>query len=318
MSVIEVGERIGRRRSGVRADGSAWYKRVYYVRTDNDADGGVTIRHAPGIPLRYTGYSTDTEMDLSALVRTLQERQLASSRRDWEVDVGYDSKRSQEENNENPLFWLPKVGFRPESYTVPVPGEIKQGTVNSTASHYEGAILTAAGDPIENATMEVWRPTLTILRNEVTFNAAMAIDFENAVNIDPYFGASPRQARLLEMSTPGRAKATVSGTDVYYYPITYRIVFKRETHDMIFLNAGPHYLTLSSTDPATKVMPFKDQEGHPCKGLLAANGTALDSSTEPDWIPRPAPTGSFTPTYIRKRRRKERHFSLLNLPNSMP
>jgi hypothetical protein len=314
MSVIKVGERIGKRRSGEREDGSRWYKRVFYVRTDHDADSGLIVRSAAGVPQRHTLYYTQTEQDTGAYVRTHQERQLKSSRRDWEVDVHYDSKQPDDQTDADPLLWQPKVAFRPEAYTVPVPGEIVQGTVNSTGSPFAGAILNAAGDPIENATMEVWRPTLVIMRNELMFYPALAVDFENAVNIDPFFGAWPRQARLLEMSTPGRAKAKVNKVDVFYYPVTYRIVFKRETHDMIFLNAGPHYLTAPASSTASELAAFKDREGHPAKGLLAADGTALDTRNPP----RPTPAGSFTPTFIRKRRRKERYFSLLNLPNSMP
>jgi len=308
MSVIgNAHERIGRRSGGERDDGSRWYSRVYFVETDSDSDGVDTVLAAAGLPHRYYHYSTDSETNLTAVVTERVPSQIEGSKRDWEVDVRYDSKRdpSGTQNDENPLLWAPEISYDSDAFQAPAVGTLIEGVVDEGDNPYSGALLTSAGEAYDPPPlMDVNRPVLEIVRNEESFDPAIPVEYENAVNKDYFFGHQPRQAKIKSITTSGRRRATVNDVEVWYYPIRYIIQFKRETWDFELLDQGTVYWE------GGKLKHFTTAEGFARVGLLGPVNAASSSTGG-------ALGAGLDPNYMRYRVYKEKIFATLNLPQSM-
>jgi hypothetical protein len=295
-------ERLDRREGGIREDGNKWYRRVYLVEVDDKGDGALTVLTATGLPQQFYSYTTDNEVDVDAIVRSLEPRQLSGHWKYWEVEVNYDTELTTSNPNreQNPLLWEPRVYSTTQTVQVPVIGTLKAGQQDPEDPQYNEAIEDSAGNPFDPQPMvDDAMHGIVIERNEVSFNNPLAIEYTNAVNEDPWAGAAPRQARIVQFTTTGRTSVNVDGNMVYYYPVRYVILYKRETWDVVGLDQGPKYWTGGSKNSGKEV-PFLDDKDMPKIGKLNGSGGANAAAAADQWV--------------RKRHYKEKIFGLLNLP----
>lgn len=294
-------ERLDRREGGVRADGNRWYRRTYLVKVTAKGDGPLTVLTASGLPQPYYSYATETETDIDAIVRSREPRQVSGTWDLYDVDVSYDTEltESNPDRQENPLLWVPRIYSTTQIMRVPVIGTLKPGTLDPEDVQYNEAIEDSAGTEFDPQPMvDDARHGIVIERNEVFYNNPMAIEYTNSVNEEPWAGAYPRQARLVEFTTSGRTSTTVNNNTVYYYPVRYVILYKRETWDLVTLDIGPKYW-----DPGPKgtgKLKVRVVDGHPQLVKLDGSGRKLGSSADDEWV--------------RTRHYKEKNFGLLNLP----
>ena len=305
--ILRASERKDRRRGQIGPDGHRTRQRTWFVETDELA-GSNQVETAIGIPQRYTGYVTETETDLETVVISITSKQLRKSDLLWEVDVKYSSNLfDRDPEHEDPRLRFPKMSMVSEVLQVPVVGTLKQGVpiTPEETDIYQDPILNSAGDPYSpQPLVDESRPVVTIVRNEATYSPSLAIVYQDAVNNDNYLGAEPRQLKMESITTPGRQTAVVGGVEETYYPVTYRMIFRREGWDLRNLDIGARGTTFGSTTGTIKA--FVDAEsGIPELRKLDGAGGALST------------TASSTEFVYRKDRHyREEPYVNLNLPNT--
>ncbi len=83
---------------------------MFRVVTDSPLVDGLNARDAPGVPLVFDVYSTDTGYDSDALVQSKEAREMPDNPFLWEVDVHYssdttDPTQGEEEPTDRPALY---------------------------------------------------------------------------------------------------------------------------------------------------------------------------------------------------------------------
>lgn len=298
MAVVSVGEMIGAREKSTRDNGDREYRRKFRVICDSQQDDGHVVASNINIPQRWTPYTTPTHFDQKALCRSVTARQ-TSDARIWEVECTYSTAQTQEEEDEqdDPLQEPPDISVSFETMQVPIIGTTSSSVVSTTAPgvKFIGRIGNTLGVIYDPPPMDdESRPIVTIARNEPSFNMLRAIDYQDAVNSDAFFGAEPRQIKM--RSITGEFQVS-KGTA--YWRITYVLAFKRETWDKRLLNQGPFYSKVANSTASSDYVAF-EEGGRPYWGALKEDGTKVTADTD---------------AYYRQYRcKKELPFAALNLP----
>lgn len=296
---------------------SKWtYRRTYLVKTEDPQDGSMVVTQAPGLPLPFTIYSTERETDQTSVVVRYEPRQLRRTPYHWEVGVVYEPVDPRQ-READPRLWLPKMSWRPERERVPVIGTLKPGVISpSDPNPFSKPILNSAGEPFDpQPMMGRSNGTLIIVRNQVSFDPYLATLFEDAVNEDFWGGYQPGQCKLEAIDCPGRETATVSQAEIFYYPTSWTIKIRRETHDLRILDQGRYYF--ETTGSTGRRLTFtSSHDGRSYIGKLDGRGRSLQK------VIREATSGSswhnstVNAVYLRFRAPKQMPFGLLNLPQT--
>lgn len=165
------------------------------------------------IPAVGDYYKTDEEEDKAAICKTVSITNINNDRFIFGVSANYSSEQEDGESQENPLSRPPDISYKGTKSTVVY-------TVDSEGK----PVLNSSDEPFEEPLeKDDTRPTLTITRNEAKFVFANAVEYQDAVNQDVFFGADPGKAKIQDIS----AKYVVEG--VYaYWNVTYEIQFRRD------------------------------------------------------------------------------------------
>lgn len=299
-TILKVAERKDRR-TGVGNTDQHSYKRTYLVEADGPL-GVIAVASAFGIPQQFTIYSTTTETDVSARVVGHDVRQIRSTANLWEVTVSYSSVSGSggsggvgEKWEANPLNRPPKMALNWDEETKPVIGTLKDIPVTPNSTDiFNAPIVNKAGAPFSpQPEVEDGTPVITILRNEASFSPALAVEFSNAVNSDPYLGADPRVWKL-RITCAGGETASIAGTEILYYPVLYTLKGKREGWDLRNANRGTEYLSTGA-----EFVTFLTTAGHVYEEWLDANGNKNPG----------------VPNWTKHRHYREKIYGVLNLPN---
>lgn len=304
MAIVGQAQEIAEARGKTVADdGTRNYTRRYLVRCDDVADDANVALTATGLPQRYFGYATDTSQDQAARATSITAKQVPGSYLLWHVDVEYSTKhgdqQKEQQEQDNPLLALPDIEWSFETIQQPIWFYPNQTVGSSTApGHlFSGPLVTSAGEVFDPPPMyDESRPVVTIRRNESQFNVSLAVQYQNAVNSDFFFGVQPRCAKLRSISA---SQQNTKG--VFYWQVTYVIAFRRESWDLRMLNYGSFALAAAGS---TETTPFKSKDGSLRYGLLKTDGTAVSAT-------------AFTSTDVNiltYRIHVEKPFSSLNLP----
>jgi hypothetical protein len=293
MSIVDVRETFAGREGGVNEKGERTYTRVFRVQTDSAYDGPLFVRLASGVPRIGDVYATSTELDTGATVRTVDPQQDDDNPRLWIITVAYDSAVDQEQRDENPLARPAEIAWDFQQYT------------RAVWKDADGkAILNSAGDyfdpPIE---VDDSRPVLTITRNEAAFNPALAIDYQDAVNTDPFFGFAARQVKVAKISSQRAFENNVS-----YWRTSYEFHMRRDGWKVAVLDQGRRQKgqggdAQGQTDP-NKVYQILDGSGQPISDPVPLDGAGR----------RLASPGPTTAKFREFEIYKERPFAAFNLP----
>lgn len=272
------------------------YRRVLLVQTTSQYDDANVVMNAAGVPKRYYPFITSTSSDAAARVVDIIPRQRGDNPYVWEVEILWTTQpqrplEEQDQEDEGPadvLDELPDIEFGTRSRNVPASRVYSGSSVVA-----EGAFLATNGEPF-NPQPEIIHPllTLTIARNEATFDQSQAASYIGSVNSDTFWGYTARQ--VLCESITARLHWN---NGIGYWRVTYSFLIDLEVHDLRLVNKGSYYL--EESDPDRK-RSFLDKDGQRFIGLLDGNG---DQTT--------------SPTYTEKQGYPALTFATLGLPGGL-
>ena len=196
MTVIAVTETWhGRKISADQKAQEFQYGRSFNIITDSDLDGPQTVRYAAGIPRAFDPYvEADGKYEPYALCSHVEITQNAEIPRLWHAEAHYSTGSGQDgknqkdptKENKDPLQRRAGISFD----TVKFQRALEKDLTGR-------CIRNSAGDPFDPP-LEVddSRPTLTIERNEASFNNVVFLAYQDAVNNDVFFGFNPGCAKV--------------------------------------------------------------------------------------------------------------------------
>lgn len=195
------------------------YTIEYIVVTDLPGYGPEKIYNDPvtisaGLQVGVTyGYGLD--VDTGAQLIDLDFETLEGSPYIWVVTATYDTDRLVNAVTDNPLNQLPQINWSANKFERPMLRDASGVPV-----------VSSSGTPfVPPEVYEDSRPTVTIRRNEATFDASMPTTYRDAVNLLTFSGVPPFCAKIIEI---GAEKQVSNG--VIFWSVTYVIEFRRETY----------------------------------------------------------------------------------------
>ena len=216
MSVTEVAPIFRSLDADENDEGVRTYRLTYQVLTDSVNDGPIAVLAASGLPRIGDTFGFGNSSDFGAYCKRRTARQPDETGLKWQVEVEWasDSKPPTETPPENPLDELPKYSLGFVRETAPLE---KDGSGS--------AIVNSAGVPFNPPIeVEVSRPVLKVQRNEppdfITL-AARAIEYQDAVNSDTFYGAVAGKARMMSIEVSTEFKRN----GVSYCVVSYEIQF---------------------------------------------------------------------------------------------
>lgn len=239
MSVLQAKE-IHEGRLGPIETGKRTYTRVWGVTTSSATDGPIQVREATGIPRLGDAYLTSSEGDAGAVVKKV-DPQPTDNPKLWHVRVEYDS--SVEEEEENPLNRPAVLSWGSAQFQRVAWKDIDGNAILNSAGQYF--------DPPPE--VDDSRPTLTVTRNEASFNPALKIDYEDAVNTDPFMGFAVGQAKVASINANSQFENGLS-----FWSVTYEFHFRREGWILAPLDQGRYELwDIAGTK---RLVPIKERD----------------------------------------------------------
>jgi hypothetical protein len=259
MAIVSVNELKGRRGT-VNEKGQTEYTRKFQVQTDSALIGSLAVRTASGVPRVGDVYTTSLEFDTNSLANSVEAVQDDENARLWEVTVNYGAPSAEEQQtNPNPLL-RPAVltwGFTQASRVIWK--DTKRKVVANSAIEY-------FDPPIE---IDDSRPQLTITRNFPSFNAALAIDFQDAINDGPFLGFPKGTVKVAGISASSQTE-----NNFFYWQVSVEFQIRRDGWKLEVLDQGRS----ERIDGKLKPIWQRDGNGNHIENLPVADPVPLDKA----------------------------------------
>ena len=300
MTATVIGISVDGRQGRVSNDATREYTVIYKVRTDDRADGPVTVTNAFGIPNIGDIFQPGNDLDAAAVVTNKTSSQ-GDSPYFWLVEVTYSTAIADPTVFTNPLDAPAEISYGFQQRQILVPGYFNDPTAPPTNQAWEQGVFAPNGelfDPQPEAPLD--EPVLTIKKNMAAddWNSAAQMALANCVNLTPWQNADARQ---LKLSAP-QAERRYHNNVGYYWEVSRSIAFRWETWDIQLLNQGTFYWSSGKpTNPwstTTTRLTKKDENGNVLMVNLTTNGAINTTST---------------PTFTRIRFFREVEFATLGL-----
>lgn len=243
MAIVSVNEKAGAR-SRINEKGETEYTRQFHVVTSSASVGNLAVRTATGIPRRGNVYATPTEFDTTSVVKEVDAQQDEDNPRKWIVTANYGAPSGdQDQQNENPLLR---------------PAVLTWGFVQAQKAMYKDL----DNRPIANSAHEYFdpppevddsRPVLTVSRNEPSFNPAIAIQYQDAINSDGFLGFQPGQAKVAGISATSQTE-----NNFFFWHVTYEFHFRRDGWKLALADLGRNELV----NGKRVAIPRRDEQGN--------------------------------------------------------
>jgi hypothetical protein len=267
MAIYEVDELFEGRSGNFSVSDGRKYVRKFRAFSNYAGDGPQTVLNSFFIR-RGDPYITITDNDPNAFAMNLSCEQEEGDQLCWIVTVDYgwyDVNEAGGGPNQNPLNMPIDVtfGFRDYEHVV-------QADINNKP------ILNSAGDPY-NPPVVINLPNqlLTVVRNEASYDSAMAYSYRNSINSDSFAGQSALFAKTIAITPKNIFHQDIG----WYYQVTYEFEFLNPRNaagtkgwHKILLDQGYRQL-----DPVTKKPVAITLKGQPITQpmLLDGNGHLL-------------------------------------------
>lgn len=176
---------------------------------------------------------------------------------------------------------------------------VTAGSGLTLAANWPGAsgkatLVDVAFKPLRSSAGEVFVPPpmmddamliLTITRNEDLNSPVLQTSalFQNAVNLDGFFGLNPGQVKCQCITCQRQTKQLPDGTTYAYLRVTY-LFHVKATWDIQLLDKGSYYLFQSSIMAPVTKQKFITDDGQPRDGLLDGNGGKLADGAAPVFL----------------------------------
>lgn len=284
------------------------YVRVFRVRTTNRRDGPGLVRFATGIPRIFDAYVEGSGFtDLYARCRRISESIDQDDPLTWVVVCEFstettDSTQTKEDTD------APETASATKSPDLEPP-QIIWGSVQFQKAVEKDVvtnkvICNSAGVPYEPP-VEVERsyPTLTIRRNEMAFSPTIKVQFDNAVNSEPWFGFE-----MYEVKCTGITAQTVYRDGWVFWEVTYPFIINFDTWVLKLLDQGMETRPGALVSGSESLKRIVDKRGVPVTRpvLLDGNGNVL----HPDGAAGAPPAPVFRSFFVNQLQ----PFADLNLP----
>jgi len=203
-----IGEKLGTRSNGIGEQRMRWYRAVYYVRSNRGSISGDTVLTTPGLPRwgdRHPFYTL-------AFATAVEPRELRETSDLWEVDVRWESRPWQNDDEQVPPW---------EREAVVRDGDIP--IENAKTEDLDGKpYVNTAGDPFDPQPLSPESDLqITIERAQLHYDRIELMPWANTVNSDVWWGFPKYSAKL----------ARPTAEDAYwehqhYYRVTYSLHVK--------------------------------------------------------------------------------------------
>lgn len=245
------------------------YTRLFRVVTNSRLDDGVQLLALVGgdLPARGDFYTSTLSgnIDTGAWVKKIDPQQDRENPKIWEVRVEYGPG---EPPAQNPLDRPAKYSWGKAKFTKPAIKDRDGNAVMNSAKVYY--------DP--PAEMDDSRRTLTIVRNEASYDAARSLDYEDAVNAAAFMGFARNCVKV-----EGITATSESENGFNYWTVTYEFHMRRDTWTLSLLDQGRHERI------AGKLVPIKDRmEGGGKADTFVTDPVPLDGAGRELANPTPA------------------------------
>lgn len=206
------------RRATHKADGPTTYTRVFLVVTDDPLDGAQLVRQATGVPSIGDLYVTETESDDTCVCVSVDPNQDGEDPRKWTVTCEY-----TDETKENPVDEPARKTWGSTARRVPLERDLD-------------------GDPIVNSANEPFDPppedeeydlTLTITRNEATFDPLTIRAYQNKVNDAEFFDFPAGEVKCNEIVASDQER-----DDEAFVQVTYKFQIREGGWQLELLDQG--------------------------------------------------------------------------------
>jgi hypothetical protein len=224
MTILSVREKSGSRGS-INDQGITEYTRVFNVVTDSAFVDAPTVRTATGLPRRFDIYvAASGAFDTTSVCTDVEAEQDDENPLLWTVSAKYGKPSINEDQQDpNPLLRPSVISWNFQKYQRAVWKDIDgKGIVNSANMYFDPP-------PV----MDDSRPILVIQRNEAAFNPGLALQYQDAINSDPFFGASPGQCKVAGISAQSQTE-----NRYFYWAVSYEFEFRREGWALSILDQG--------------------------------------------------------------------------------
>lgn len=221
MAIVSIKEVSQPRQSHFRVgENEQYYQRQWTVVTDDKNDGPRTVRAAfvatTGIDAGVV-YNTGYESDSAAHALGIEATCTAIDGKQWTITVNY-GRWPSESHDTNPLMEPYEVSWDFQQFERPTDYDV-----------FNQPVVNSAGFPFEEPVMiDDSRPVLTVTRNELVFNYALANYYKDSVNLDPFFGAPPYCVKCSSISSQrvyDQWMLSHLGTP-FYWKTTYQFHFR--------------------------------------------------------------------------------------------
>lgn len=252
MAIISVEELFGERTASEDNNGVREYHRAWQVIVDDANTSAKTVKLASGVPRVRDAYVTGDAVDLGALVKSVD-----ASEKDgpfiWQVDVDYSSQQTEAgKEEENPLA-------RPATIRWGRVGDSEPMTVDLDGN----AVVSSSGPPFDQSpTRRSKKLTLVITKNEETYDPDFALEFQDAVNADVFFGFLPGKVQCGAITGDSQNE-----NGVFFYQVTYPFEISARGWQPKILDRSFHFL-----DASDNLRTFEEKEGRPMPDAQLLNG----------------------------------------------
>lgn len=242
MAILSVNER-GEGRGGRKGQkGEVTYRRVFIVITKSKSDGPQVVMNAvdpntgTSVPLIGEIYVAGNDLDVNARCIGVDPQEIdGHGSKIWQVNCEYSTK--WQDATDDPLLRPTDISFSFAQFQRPVWLDINASAITNSANAY-------FDPPVE---IDDSRPVLTMVRNESWFSTSLAIDYQDAVNSDIFFGFPVRTVKIAGISGQNAVE-----NGIQFVKVTYEFHIRRELWiPLKILDAGMQDKNRNTTIPGT-------------------------------------------------------------------
>ena len=242
MAIVSVYER-ARDRSGRKGQkGEVVYRQVFVVITSTRSDGPQTVMNAVdpstsvSIPVIGQIYLAGNDLDPNARCIGVDPQNIdEDGGKIWQVNCEFSTK--WQDATDDPLLRPTDISFGFAQFQRPVWLDINGSAITNSANAY-------FDPPVE---IDDSRPVLTMVRNEAWFSTSLAIDYQDAVNSDVFFGFPVRTVKVAGISGQSAVE-----NGIQFVKVTYEFHIRRELWiPLKILDAGMQDKNRNTTIPGT-------------------------------------------------------------------
>ena len=218
MAIVSCDEMLGQD-GGRNEKNEGEYTRKFRVIVGNHLDNAVTILAYAGIPRIGDMYATmGGDVDPAAVCKEVRAAQDDDAWKIWEVEAKFgkateDTQSQTPQQIQNPLKRPADIGWGFSRHSRSLFRDVDNKPV-----------LNSAGDFFDPPPeIDDSRPVLTISRNEGGFDASRAIEYQDAVNSDSFFGFSPGQVKVASISSQRQIE-----NNIVFWKTTYEFEMRQD------------------------------------------------------------------------------------------